>query len=72
MWLCTRRYVSLILIIPSSSNSPDTKMAENFYPFGEFRCSFLPSLVYIISALIAVQIGEKEPIKKAWKIARNQ
>jgi hypothetical protein len=47
-------------------------MAENFYPFGEFRCSFLPSLVYIISALIAVQIGEKEPIKKAWKIARNQ
>jgi hypothetical protein len=34
--------------------------------------SFLPSLVYIISALIAVQIGEKEPIKKAWKLARNQ
>lgn len=35
--------------------------------------SFLPSLVYIIPcALIAVQISEKEPIKKAWKIARKQ
>jgi hypothetical protein len=34
--------------------------------------SFLPSLVYIISALIAVQISKKEAIKKAWKIARNQ
>ncbi len=33
--------------------------------------SLIPSL-YTISALIAVQISEKEPIKKAWKIARNQ
>jgi hypothetical protein len=33
--------------------------------------SLIPSL-YIISAFIAVQISEKEPIKEAWKIARNQ
>jgi hypothetical protein len=43
--------MSLVLIIPSSHNSPDTKMAENFYPFGEFRCSRNFFAVYIRSSI---------------------
>jgi len=51
---------------PYSSNSPPpSTLHSTFCEFNPNSISFLPSLVYIISALIAVQIGQKEPIKKA-------